>query len=627
MKKWKLLTIANSSLLIPFSVISCVGATKKLKEEKITPQPSDQENTSNSGTDNNDNSGNDDKGGQLPNNGSSLGKSSNGVAKNNDELSPYSYDDLITDNLYNKNLYSLKTLSNNTASKNYDFSKYADKKIEPIKLESFNNVDKKDNAKAVYKDTFDEIYKSLNSYNNLKLATEDKFINFDSNYNVKDLYINKFNAVIAEINTILEEAKDKFQKFIDSTDQSDDEYELFDLIENNKKILRKIDENNEISVNNWFEFIELMPNKNQKYFADEKDKQSKLSKLKIYQKDSSTALNELKDVLHNHKLFTTEKPFVISLPKELHNIGTKVASVKHPKWFTDFIETNRVDKSYTDEKTNQVRPMTNEEKNEWFIHEIFNLEMMRQALLSTGEGYYVSDKILAAYMHDNSNENKENSLLVDAFGWVSDKLKDKDKELENFALETINKIIDSSWNTVKKVKAVSAYILWNFDYEDDDNALAKYENAKGLSLGDDYNLISRGKVVCEAYARAFSLFMYYLDIPSRYYGGRGVIEDEEGEGETNFEPHAWNEVYIKDLGEDKEGWYPIDLTWSDSDAGGSIDGLIDDSEVEGGSFSSYDPSQFTFKFVLSGDNFRKSHVSDSILKIFYQDKPKPYEAK
>ncbi|MBE5926203.1 MAG: hypothetical protein E7270_04495 [Lachnospiraceae bacterium] len=112
-------------------------------------------------------------------------------------------------------------------------------------------------------------------------------------------------------------------------------------------------------------------------------------------------------------------------------------------------------------------------------------------------------------------------------------------EIQSFVSET-----DSLTNISQKVETVHDKIVDNMYYEYDDDGNPSKEAYAHNILG----ALTKGKGVCESYARTFQLAMNVMDIEN--YIITGVSNDEN---------HAWNMVKLED-----GKYYYVDCTWDDT---------------------------------------------------------------
>lgn len=125
------------------------------------------------------------------------------------------------------------------------------------------------------------------------------------------------------------------------------------------------------------------------------------------------------------------------------------------------------------------------------------------------------------------------------------------KEIKNY-LKTIDYNADEKRSILENVNAVRSYLKKNYEYT----------YRPGLTLqGKDpviYFLKDRKKGFCTQYASAAVFLLRNVKIPARYVEGYKVRSDQWDLGcaqVTDYEAHAWVEIYL-----DHIGWIPIDVT-------------------------------------------------------------------
>lgn len=112
----------------------------------------------------------------------------------------------------------------------------------------------------------------------------------------------------------------------------------------------------------------------------------------------------------------------------------------------------------------------------------------------------------------------------------TDERKEADKKIDII----LSQIIKPYMTNDEKVKAVHDFIILNGEYD------TKLENFS------DYDLLTKGKSVCNGYAILTYNMLKKLDIPVRLVFGA-----------SNSQNHVWNMVKLGDY------WYHLDTTWND----------------------------------------------------------------
>lgn len=108
--------------------------------------------------------------------------------------------------------------------------------------------------------------------------------------------------------------------------------------------------------------------------------------------------------------------------------------------------------------------------------------------------------------------------------------KEADKKIDSILAQIVNPYMTAD----EKVKAVHDYIILNGEYD------TKMENYS------DYDLLTKGKSVCNGYAILTYNMLKKLDIPVKLVFGA-----------SNSQYHVWNMVKLGDY------WYHLDTTWDD----------------------------------------------------------------
>lgn len=147
---------------------------------------------------------------------------------------------------------------------------------------------------------------------------------------------------------------------------------------------------------------------------------------------------------------------------------------------------------------------------------------------SGNDKYYDSTPISQAYFSGNT-ANLDNKQL----------------EIYNKAVSTINDLITPDMNDYEKELAVHDYIVGCSSYDE------AHLNALGIGLPNSdnpYGCLINGKAICSGYSTTFQLFMDMLEIPCK------TIYATDFEGDD----HSWNIVQIGG------SWYYVDV-WDDTE--------------------------------------------------------------
>ncbi|WP_406615857.1 transglutaminase domain-containing protein [Mycoplasmopsis hyopharyngis] len=502
------------------------------------------------------------------------------------KLKSFSFDELSTDS-YQKDKQWYELGSHNLVTKELseqELKEYAIPDfIRKYKKESYKPSEKVKQEKIdeIYNDVFEKIYKDIESILKYQKVAIKKFANFSpKDYDLKKHYSEKFKEMASEMESNMEGLDTSFKNYISSGNEHDfieAKITALAIIYGGKSegIFKKS------FINNFFRNLQLIPEKGHGYF--EKDKEKKLANIQLNQTQKNPEFEELRKVLVNRDT----KPVKFYIDKKF---GDNFELKTEPEWF----------KKYVSQFEEQSNPFTPEQRISYFHSVAIELELARQIYAIAGEGYEMDFQFTNNGYSYNVVNDKLEVTLEKGLRWVTSG--SQYVELREFIINKINEIVDERWDDAKKVEAVTNYILWKYEYASDEE-LAPFKNGSGLSLADPLNITKdkNNAVVCDGYARTFSLFMHFLNIKSRYYGGTGYLKGKSVDAEDS-ELHAWNEVYIEING--KKAWYPIDLTWTDNES------------------SEHDTS-FEQKFILKDDNFRDKHEPDPLYKFFYSEKQEP----
>ena len=146
---------------------------------------------------------------------------------------------------------------------------------------------------------------------------------------------------------------------------------------------------------------------------------------------------------------------------------------------------------------------------------------------SGNDKYYDSTPISQAYLTGDTSS-----------------LDEKQTEIYNKAVSTINDFITPDMNDYEKELAVHDYIVGCASYDE------AHLNALGIGLPNSdnpYGCLINGKAICSCYSTTFQLFMDMLEIPCK------TIYATDFEGDD----HSWNIVQIGG------SWYYVDVCWDD----------------------------------------------------------------
>ncbi|WP_406618084.1 transglutaminase domain-containing protein [Mycoplasmopsis lipophila] len=577
MKKVKFILPAlltfTSPLLVPIFTLSCKDTTNNPQKPEL---PGGSNNQTNPG--NNQNPSNPDPGNNNQNPGGNSNPQINdgGILTNPpklNELKSYSYEELL--NLDEKSLYKLS--SHNHSSNEIDVTSVVSKYNRKYALNSYSSTKiDQSKIKEMYDETFEKVYQSVEEYTKYWTLIEERFTNFkNSDYDLYSFFSPYVNKVINDVETLMEKLDSKFRELLEQNNQSllnELKTKAATIVNQAKSAINNNKNKKEIKA--FKRLINLVPEKGHNYF--EKDKEQKLSKLKMYQTHSDSYLEKLRKIVSEHSEDRYKLEYDLKYNQEFN-------MESDPNWFAEYIS----------QFENPNKPFDNDTKW-WLMHAVAHeLELSRYIYKAMGEGWNIDFSLLNEYnpLDPAKNNNKYYVDVEKGFKWTTSS--QKWKELKEYIINKLNQIIDDRWTDLQKAEAVHNYILWRYNYATN-SEVKKYKNSQGYSLADPYNIVSGGNVVCDGYARTYALFMYFLNIPTRYYGGKGELNGSE-------ELHAWNEVYLDING--KKGWYPVDLTWNDGKTKSGID--------------------YNFKYFLKDDYFRDSHMADPLFRIFYSDKATP----
>lgn len=152
-------------------------------------------------------------------------------------------------------------------------------------------------------------------------------------------------------------------------------------------------------------------------------------------------------------------------------------------------------------------------------------------------------------------------------------------KLRDYVLNTIPKIISKDFNEEQKVRAVQNFICSKLTYSHNELKLEDEYKDPNFKIRNPYTFLEskNPRGVCETYARMFSLFCTFLDIPCWYITGpvflykyneetkqEEPIMEKVWDGEKyvqrqKFGGHAWTMVYVN------HQYKFIDATWDDND--------------------------------------------------------------
>ncbi|MDD7895032.1 transglutaminase-like domain-containing protein [Metamycoplasma hyosynoviae] len=521
-----------------------------------------------------------------------------------DKNIPYSYSDLWNDINKDGKMYSLSSIGEikfdvvdtTGLSPNYD---------RPIKREQFSPIKlTKEQLDEWYDKVFGYFYKKIETLLLYKSFVETKLTSLLTAYGTNATYFAKiYDEAVKELKDTMDVYNDEFKTDLDKLNKeglkSEIAKELANKIEIQKGIFDKQYHSLTLTQNNILSRLtKLIVDPAHKYFKDEETKNKRLGKLKINQKLQDAKLDNVRQIFKEHKA----ESFTIEVDATYAEDFKFTSDV--PKWLKDHLEENSI--KYT---LDPAKPEYTQQKfyEDYFYTSVFEIELGRQIYNLFGEGYFVDLTTLGDWELDSKTTPGKVLLNVKTQQWQTENT--KQKELNEYVIKTLNEIIDDRWDDETKVEAVRNYLLYKLYYASEEELEKVKEtnlfvNKLGLSLADPYNLIAGGSVVCDGYARAFSLFMYYLGIPSRYMGGIGMPTEDEDDKVA----HAWNEVWLEKDG--KGAWYPLDLTWDDGDEEAGKD-----------SFNFY--YSYFLQNVVNKVPFETSHKTDPVLKQFYVNRPTP----
>ena len=149
--------------------------------------------------------------------------------------------------------------------------------------------------------------------------------------------------------------------------------------------------------------------------------------------------------------------------------------------------------------------------------------------LFSGMDYYKNSIYSYKYNYKGVENNVVFNIEIDHFMNYEEEL-----YVNNRVAKIISEIIAENMNDHEKIKAVHDWIVLNSEYD------------TSSELRSPYDILSKGKSVCQGYALLFYLFMDKLNIPVKFITG-----------ETRSFNHIWNMVKADCY------WYHIDLTFDD----------------------------------------------------------------
>ncbi|WP_406615855.1 transglutaminase domain-containing protein [Mycoplasmopsis hyopharyngis] len=487
------------------------------------------------------------------------------------ELKSYSYKQLVEDTS-NKKMYDLK--SHTVATRKVELNNVESKIQRKYALTNFSSQNvSADRIKELYEQSFEKLYAEIDIIGKYMTLSQTKFAHLvNTDYDLNAYFFPKLQSIYSTMESKLSSVEQAFNTILQNGDSSDNVSKLTQATSSALTTIKKVptSSNNKKTIDSFIRNVTLVPDKEHRYFENDKD--AKLGKIKLYQANNDPYLENIRKVVGNH---SAEK-FKLEFPNEFKD---DFEFKQEPRWFIDYVK-----------QFNNPNGFSDEEKY-WLMHACASeLEIARYIYKTLGDGWNLDFNMLGNYQ--NPVEGDKYYLdLHEGVKWITPQ--DKFKELQSFIITKLNDIIDDRWDNVQKAEAVHNYILWKYKYATS-SEVSKYKNKLGYSLADPYNIVVGGNVVCDGYARTYALFMYFLNIPCRYYGGTGELNGSE-------ELHAWNEVYLDING--KKGWYPVDLTWNDSNGDKN--------------------TNYTYKYFLVNNHFRDSHMADPLFEYFYHDKPNP----
>ena len=97
-------------------------------------------------------------------------------------------------------------------------------------------------------------------------------------------------------------------------------------------------------------------------------------------------------------------------------------------------------------------------------------------------------------------------------------------------------------NNYDKIKVIHDYIVNNTKYDKIEATKIDNNNYENISSHKAYNVLINGIGVCNGYADALSIFLYYMGIDNF---------------KVSTNNHIWNVLYLNN------NWSHIDITWDD----------------------------------------------------------------
>ena len=221
-----------------------------------------------------------------------------------------------------------------------------------------------------------------------------------------------------------------------------------------------------------------------------------------------------------------------------------------------------INKQITSEEYNKLSSSINYYKNKWDKGRTFDNYAKTMKLQVTTENILGNSTYFGA---TSSNGESQNLFYPTQYGVSSFTItyrhtQSEYEAIKNHFLKVISQIIPKKASDELKVAAVHDYICAHltYDYVNMNNhsmPIAAQIRDPYLYVNSDYNNQSSIKAgVCEAYAKAFSLMLTYLNIPIWYVTGDAWQENDSYSG-----GHAWNMVKLNNK------YYYYDCTWDDND--------------------------------------------------------------
>lgn len=249
-------------------------------------------------------------------------------------------------------------------------------------------------------------------------------------------------------------------------------------------------------------------------------------------------------ITYNKGYIKTEKDIIFSEKRNLKIDYQKQQG--NYLLFPYFCDTSQVVGEVVDDR--MIKKNTSQKEYDMTYYQIKNLKNLLSA----------SEKLDIAKIVSNQKASIEQDYIqsMDEYGdHVKKTYLEIPKNLKKY-LETIDDKADKNQSMLQNVEAITAYLKKHYEYT----------YRPGLTpQGKDpilYFLKDRKKGFCTQYASAAVFLFRNVNIPARYVEGYKIRSDQWKIGQaqvTDYEAHAWVEIYL-----DHIGWVPVDVTGRDT---------------------------------------------------------------